>query len=92
MERFHEYELELFIEDLLDHGIAKIKWTKIYRWYGIERMSQKAHRDLYRRIADKAEADNSEKVDIEVSWINNYGYAVFMVRERIEDYSGTYGK
>lgn len=53
----HEDQLMNHIDELTYRGWTHITWGELYHWYGLERLSKKAWRDLRDRFLEDNEGE-----------------------------------
>jgi hypothetical protein len=55
MLRHHEIELAQFVETIWSDAAASVRWDRLYRWFGADRISKTVWQTIYARWADMCE-------------------------------------
>jgi hypothetical protein len=62
MQRHHEVEFAQFVEAIYSDAASTVRWDRLYRWFGADRITKSVWRDIYLKWSDLCEFHGYEEV------------------------------
>ena len=62
MLKHHQIELAQFLETIWSDAAASVRWDRLYRWFGAERITKTVWQTIYTKWADLCEEMGCEDV------------------------------
>jgi len=84
MLRRYEDSLDLLLDRLFLDGAASVRWDDVYVWFGAERLSKGAYREMLKRWEDLCVGHHGYKVAPEVSVLGSK-YLMLLRRDLFVD-------